>query len=88
MSEQAFEGTVLEGKERRYTILNERDYKEHVYPSTREKFEEVLDDVLLQIEQGREYDGKKPFNNYIVINVDEPYADEVLEILKRHGHWD
>lgn len=26
-------------------------------------------------------------NTYIVINTDEPYADEIIEILKRHGHW-
>jgi chemotaxis regulatin CheY-phosphate phosphatase CheZ len=25
---------------------------------------------------------------YIVINMDEPYAEEVTEIMKKHGHWD
>lgn len=29
----------------------------------------------------------KPVNTYLVINTDEPYADEVIEIMKRHGHW-
>lgn len=24
---------------------------------------------------------------YIVINTDEPYADEIIEIMKRYGHW-
>ena len=24
---------------------------------------------------------------YLVINTDEPYADEVITILKRNGHW-
>lgn len=24
---------------------------------------------------------------YLVINQDEPYADEVIEIMKRHDHW-
>lgn len=24
---------------------------------------------------------------YLVINQDEPYADEIIEILKRNGHW-
>lgn len=24
---------------------------------------------------------------YLVINTDEPYADEIIEILKRNGHW-
>lgn len=36
---------------------------------------------------GREKDGKNPDNKYLVINVDEPYADEVIEIMKRNGHW-
>lgn len=26
-------------------------------------------------------------HEYIVINMDEPYADEVIEIMKRNGHW-
>lgn len=39
------------------------------------------------IENGRERDGKKRSNEYIVINTDEPYANEVIEILKKHGHW-
>lgn len=24
---------------------------------------------------------------YIVINMDEPYVEEVIEIMKRNGHW-
>ena len=31
--------------------------------------------------------GKKIENVYLVINTDESYADEVIEILKRNGHW-
>ena len=34
----------------------------------------------------KELEGKKE-NTYLVINTDEPYADEVIAILKRHGHW-
>lgn len=26
-------------------------------------------------------------NEYLVVNLDEPYAEEVIEILKKHGHW-
>lgn len=28
----------------------------------------------------------KPNNKHLVINTDEPYADEVIAILKKHGH--
>lgn len=42
---------------------------------------------LKDIENGRKSEGKKTDNEYIVINTDEPYAQEVIEIMKRHGHW-
>ncbi|MCT2195196.1 hypothetical protein M3G15_08585 [Paenibacillus sp. p3-SID1389] len=32
-------------------------------------------------------EGKSNCNRYLVINADEPYASEVAEIMKRHGHW-
>ncbi|MNM07327.1 hypothetical protein D3C81_173680 [compost metagenome] len=35
----------------------------------------------------RAAEGKSNFNRYLVINADEPYAAEVAEIMKRHGHW-
>lgn len=41
----------------------------------------------LLIKSGRERDRKKKDNTYLVINTDEPYAPEVVEILKRNGHW-
>lgn len=33
-------------------------------------------------------EGKNPDNKYMIINRDEPYAEEVLEIMKKHGHWE
>ena len=46
-----------------------------------------LEDIQIEIEERRKEEGKNPINTYIVINTDEPYADEVINILKRHGHW-
>ncbi|GAB3065365.1 hypothetical protein ACFOU0_12270 [Salinicoccus sesuvii] len=40
-----------------------------------------------KIHRGRKQDRKVSDHWYIVINQDEPYADEVIEILKRNGHW-
>jgi hypothetical protein len=42
------------------------------------------------IDSRRIEEGKPPASNntYIVINTDEPYAPDVVDILKRHGHWD
>ncbi len=39
--------------------------------------------AALRREQWRE-----PHPEYIVINVDEPYIGEIIDVLKRHGHWD
>jgi hypothetical protein len=52
-----------------------------------EKQEHDLYDIVQTVEVGRGMDGKLEDNFYLVINQDEPYADEVIEILKRHGHW-
>jgi hypothetical protein len=86
MSERAFEGTVLEGRERRYTVLNERDIQKYATNKQIEAMQEAIDDVLVNVELGRREDGKKPYNSYIIINVDEPYIGEIIEVMKRHGH--
>lgn len=44
-----------------------------------------LEIALNLIDEDREKRGKKR-NTYLVINTDEPYADEVIEIMKQHGH--
>jgi hypothetical protein len=47
----------------------------------------MLGNDLDDITKGREAEGKNPVNEYLVINTDEPYAQEVIEIMKRNGHW-
>lgn len=86
--ESAFEGTVLEGKKRRYTVLNERDFHKYVPENLRHEFGEIFNDVLFHIESGREEDGKNPYNSYLVINVDEPYTTEIIEVMKKNGHFE
>lgn len=88
MAEQAFEGTVLEGKERHYTIINERDVDKYLSIGEQQDLAIVLDRILGNIEHGREKEGKNPHNSYIVINTDEPYIDEIVEVMKRHGHFE
>ncbi len=45
-----------------------------------------FNECLMKVEELRRLEGKRE-NNYLVINTDEPYADEVIEIMKLHGHW-
>lgn len=87
-AEKAFEGTVLEGKERRYTIIKERDVEKYLSIGEQQDLAIVLDRMLGNIEHGRENDGKKPFNSYVVINTDEPWIGEIVEVMKRNGAWD
>lgn len=86
--ESAFNGTVLEGRERRYTVINERDIKKHLEWEDQVSFNEAYNNLATKIETGRTKEGKKPFNSYIVINTDEPYIHEILLIMKKHGHWE
>lgn len=87
-SESAFDGSVMEGQPRRYTILNEQDIKTYLPEELQEKLDDVLSEVLETIEEGRFEDGKKPYNSYIVNNTDEPYIGEIVDVMKKHGKWD
>lgn len=73
----------MDGMEIKYTVLKNEDLKKYVP----QFMLGGLEDIGIEIEEGRKADGKKPENTYIVINTDESYADEVIEVLKRHGHW-
>ncbi|QAS54600.1 hypothetical protein HLI_09215 [Halobacillus litoralis] len=84
--EEAFKGTILEGRERKYTIINERDREKYLTPEEKRKLDSALFHYLSKIEDGRARDGKEPFNSYLVVNVDEPYSNEIAETIKRNGH--
>jgi hypothetical protein len=87
MPESAFKGTVIEGFERRFTVINERDFERYVPYPVKEDFQIKFNNVAAWIEDGRTKEGKQPFNSYVVINLNEPYINEIIEIMKRHRHW-
>lgn len=70
-----------------HILINWRDVEKYVDQKLVDRLQTAIMDVAVQVEAGRENDGKAPFNSYLVINQDEPYAAEVIEIMKRHGHW-
>lgn len=41
-----------------------------------------------KINQGRFKDDRQTDSTYIVVNMDEPYVDEVIEVLKLHNAWE
>jgi hypothetical protein len=48
---------------------------------------DILSRLLKAIASGRLKKGKKTGNEYLVINTDETYTPEIIDILKRNGHW-
>jgi hypothetical protein len=38
----------------------------------------------MQIEKGRQEDGKQSVEHYLVVNASEPYANDVAEIISEH----
>lgn len=43
--------------------------------------------LMDKIMRYRRRDGKKPSNNYLVVNAEESYAHAVAEIMQLHGHY-
>lgn len=71
----------LEGIIREYTVFKNEDLKK--LPLTIQTQIQLAGDMIVHNRIG---EGKSE-NMYLVINTDEPYANEVIEILKLHGHW-
>lgn len=72
-----------EGMTHKFLVLKTDDVDMYLTPTERNQ----LSVIFKTIEDARKYIGKKPFNNYLVINTDESYVDEVIEIMKHNGHW-
>ncbi|MEK4684785.1 hypothetical protein NSQ76_03415 [Bacillus sp. FSL M8-0256] len=68
----------------KFSVINLKDFSSYVPKDIEQGFLNELSKVLKSIEEGRQKDGKKPFNNYLVINQDEPYIEEVFEVLKKN----
>ncbi|KIL25115.1 hypothetical protein B4134_0531 [Bacillus safensis] len=68
----------------KFAVINLKDFSSYVPKDIEEGFLNELSKVSRCIEEGRQNDGKKPFNNYLVINQDEPYIEEVFEVLKKN----
>ncbi len=66
-------------RENKYLVLKHDDIE--LYLKKRDKTD--LDIMLLGIAQGRMDDGKEP-NRYVVVNEDEPYAEQVWKLIEKH----
>ncbi|WP_313413157.1 hypothetical protein [Sedimentibacter sp.] len=66
----------------KFTVLKNDDIAKYLSPLAKHRLQQLLDVIY----RCRTNDNKL-LNTYLVINTDEPYADEVIEILKKNGHW-
>lgn len=66
----------------KFIVVKKEDVNRYLTNIDKENLINILDDITYK----RMRDGKS-LNTYIVINHDEPYIDEVIDILKRNGHW-
>lgn len=73
----------ISGMEMKFTAIKNEDVEK--YLDTRDKSE--LSRILWKIEQSRYEEGKETTNTYLMINTDEPYISEIIDILKANGHW-
>lgn len=67
-----------------HIVVKTSDLNKYIDPMAMENFSAVVSRVA----SSRFYDEKVASPEYIVINTDEPYIDEIVEVLKKHGCWD
>lgn len=70
------------GMANKFTVLKNNEIQRYLDVFRQQE----LENIKKVININRAASGKAE-NTYLVINTDEPYADEVIEIMKRHGHW-
>lgn len=50
-------------------------------------FQQAIQGIDDRITKMRLLEGKNVNSEYIVINTDEPYIQEIIEVMKKHNHW-
>ena len=68
----------------KFIIIKKEDIEKYLNASKRVALFIAIDDIA----EGRRHDDKSDNNTYLVVNTDEDYVDEVIDILKRNGHWE
>lgn len=60
-----------------YIVLKREDVSNYLSKSEQAALDEMIDRII----RGRKKDNKKPINSYYIVNVDEPYAEAVYDII-------
>lgn len=64
-------------REEKYVVIKRADASKYLSQPQKDAFNEAC----LTIQRGRAKDGRLPYNAYVVINQDEPYASAVWDIV-------
>lgn len=67
-----------------YRVVKDEDISQHLSFNQ----QGMLNHLLSLIQAGRAKEGKTRDNEYIVVNTDEPYIQDIVDVLKENGHWD
>lgn len=67
----------------KFTVLKNQDIEK--YLSEEEKQQLLV--LIGKLGYGRVMDNKPLNNKYAVVNLDEPYAKEVTDIMNKNKHW-
>lgn len=69
----------------KFTVIKNEDIEKYLAPVDANDLIHLIE--RLRVSKGCN-SGIKKENRYAVINLDEPYAKEITEIMKNHGHWE
>lgn len=68
----------------KFIVIKRSEFEEL---ATKDQFREI-GGLIHAIASWRQANGKPRYREYAVINLDEPYAAEVIEIMRKNGHWE
>lgn len=81
----------------KYTVIKNEDIKNLLGESERKQFREFCRKIECHNRAKKDMEAldkndyatylKRQDNIYLVINSDEPYADQIIDIMKANGHW-
>ncbi len=66
-----------------HTIFKNVDIDKYLSEEDRIQLKLIQDKIAL----GRSKDNKTPYNTYLIVNSDEPYYKEVLDLVQRHEFY-
>lgn len=69
---------------KKFIVLKNEDVLQHLNAFDRKDLIRVLE----KIAKGRKLAGKEIDHNYLIINTDEPYAEQVIDIMRDNNHWE